>query len=99
MPLSSSSTLAEVEAAYDDNASFEEDRDVTKCRAFMTAVRILLRRNPEEAGTRESNAKFRMDLLADELKRAQQWLAANDTGSAGASGPSVIHQDFSSFRR
>ena len=41
--LNGSSTLAQVQAAYDDNASYAEDSSVSKCRAFLTACRILLR--------------------------------------------------------
>lgn len=52
--LTSASTLAQVEASYDDNASYAEDASVAKAKAFVTACRILLRRLPAEAGTRES---------------------------------------------
>ena len=48
--LSSSSTLVQVENAYDDNASYAEDESVAKCRAFLTACRILLRRMPAQTG-------------------------------------------------
>ena len=58
--LSSNATDAAVWAAYDDNASFEEDASRAKALAFVTACRILRRRLPLSAGrgpqtvTRES---------------------------------------------
>jgi hypothetical protein len=58
--LSSNSTDAEVWAAYDDNASYEEDGSRAKALAFVTACGILRRRLPLSAGrgpqsvTRES---------------------------------------------
>ena len=46
--LSSSSTLQEVLDAYVDNASYEEDSDVAKAKAFITACRILNEQRPLE---------------------------------------------------
>lgn len=42
--LTSASTDTEVEAAYDSNASYLEDRSSSKCGAFITACIFLLRR-------------------------------------------------------
>ena len=82
--LTSSSTLAEVEAAYDDNASYAEDGSVAKAKAFVTACRILLRRYPAEAGTRESHVRLSPEELRRSVAEAQAWLRANDmTTSAG----------------
>jgi hypothetical protein len=79
--LSSNSTDAEVWAAYDDNASYEEDASRAKALSFVTACRILRRRLPLSAGrgpqtvTREwldaeiSAAKAWLDAQRDELQR------------------------------
>ena len=48
--LNSRSTDAEVLAAYDDNASYEEDGNRGKANAFITACRILRNRLPLSAG-------------------------------------------------
>ena len=40
--LNASSTDAEVWAAYDENASYQEDDSTAKALAFITAGRILL---------------------------------------------------------
>ena len=76
--LSSNSTDAEVWAAYDDNASYEEDGSRTKALAFVTACRILRRRLPLSAGrgpqtvTRES--------LDAEIATARAWLDGSRKG-------------------
>lgn len=97
MSLSSSSTLAQIEAAYDDNAGYQEVGDVAGCRTFMTACRMLLRRYVEELqlGNRH-RLRFggNLDQLRLELTRAQQWLASNNAANQNQ----VIYPDFSSFR-
>lgn len=107
MALTSASTLVEVEAAYDDNASYEEDGSSAKCRAFITACLIWLRRAPREQGTREGNLTLSPDLVQKELTHARSWLASNPnagnpsgggTGGTGTGGPSNAVADLSSFR-
>jgi hypothetical protein len=78
MPLNSTSTDAQVWAAYDDNATYQEDASVAKCKAFVTACIILLRRNPRRTGTREADIELNADGIRDELANARQWLAANE---------------------
>jgi hypothetical protein len=98
MSVDSSSTLPEVQAAYDDNASYAEDKSVAKAKLFVTACRILLRRTPEESGTRESHFKMSTSLIQKELEAARDWLQANDASSTGNGGPAVVRSDFRSFR-
>ena len=82
--LSSNSTDAEVWAAYDDNASYEEDGSRTKALAFVTACRILRRRLPlaagrgPQTGTRES--------LDAEVAAARAWPDAHPTTTGSGSG-------------
>lgn len=72
--LSSSSTLAEVQAAYDDNASYLEDDSVVKAKAFVTAVRILLRRTPSRAEKGSNAQGWNHESLRKELEEARDWL-------------------------
>jgi len=84
--LSSTSTLAEVQAAYDDNASYAEDASAGKAAAFITACRILLRRMPKRAVDGKSGQEIEneMLLLRKEMDAAQQWLARqSSTGGTG----------------
>lgn len=97
MILSSTSTLPEVQAAYDDNASYAEDNSVAKARAFVTACRILIRRSMTRVDTRESAIELDVSLLQAELEAAQTWLESHDTGAAGG-GPDRTLADFRNFR-
>jgi hypothetical protein len=98
--LTSTSTDAQVFAAYDDNASYAEDNSPAKARAFITACRILLRRVPKETGTREAHLTLTPDLIQKEMQAAQDWVSANpDTSGSGASsGGSVTRANFNNFR-
>ena len=91
--LSGTFTLAEVEAAYDDNASYAEDASVAKAEAFVTVCRILIRRYPAEAGTRESHVRLSPEQLARSMAEAQAWIQANDSG-----GPRVTRVSFENGR-
>src|SRR5688500_6874875 len=97
--INSTSTLAQVQAAYDDNASYAEDASVAKCRAFLTACRILLRRMPAQTGTREAQLQLNPGLIQKEMQAAQAWLEAHDTGpTSTAAGPRVTRVSFENFR-
>jgi hypothetical protein len=98
--INSTSTLAEVQAAYDDNASYAEDGDVAKCKSFITACRILIRRTPKESGSREAHMALTPDLLLKEIERAEEWQEAHDTSSSTSTGgPRVTRASFENFRR
>lgn len=73
--LSSTSTSAEVWAAYDDAASYEEEGSRTKALAFITACRIILRRRPASTGRGEQNVSF--ESIRQEMDSARSWLAAH----------------------
>lgn len=93
--LSSLSTDAEVWAAYDDNASYQEDASRLKAEAFITACRMLRRRLPISAG-RDGQSVSR-ESLAEEVAEANVWLAANPS-SSGAGSTRVRFGDFQDFR-
>jgi hypothetical protein len=80
--LSSASTDAQVKAAIDDNASYEEDASVSKAKAYVTAVRIWIRRLAERAKIDRDQKKIEADIEAfkSELETAREWLADNDEG-------------------
>lgn len=96
--LSSTSTTAEIKAAYDDNASYEEDGSATKARAFITACRLLLRRLPVQVGRSgrgSEEVRLDPDLLRRQLEDAQVWLASSpDASDLGG----VRHPSFANFR-
>jgi hypothetical protein len=99
MTLTAASTRAEVIAAYEDNASYEEDGSVTKAKAFVTACRILLRREPKRYRRGRDGDEVEIDpqIVASELEYARKWASANDT-STTTSGPRVKHFSAADFR-
>jgi hypothetical protein len=90
--LSSTSTDAQVWAAYDDNASFEEDSAPAKAAAFITACRILLRRRPVNMTVDGRTLAFDAQAITGELERARNWLAMNRSPGA------IRYLDFSGVR-
>jgi hypothetical protein len=95
--LTSNSTIAEVKAAYVDNASYDEDGSVTKARAFITAVRIMLSwPKRERLGGGGSASEFEVDTieLRRQLDEAKDYVAANRTDDPS---PAVLDVDFSEF--
>lgn len=90
--LSSTSTDEQVWAAYDDNASFEEDASSAKAAAFVTACRILLRRRPASYGNDGETVAFDGNAIVTQLQRAEKWLAAN----RASAGPRYL--DFGGLR-
>lgn len=96
--LTSSSTIAEIEAAYVDNASYVEDKDVAKCRAFITAARILLIKLPVSQAKAGASLTYSIDSVRDALKEAQKWLEDHSTDDDDRAGPRVTRVDFRNFR-
>ena len=97
--LNSASTLAQIEASYADNASYAEDNSVAKCRAFITACRLLVLKYPRSTGTPQAELTTAIDLVQKEKKAAEEWLEAHDTGPAStSSGPRVTRVSFENSR-
>ncbi|HYE19923.1 MAG TPA: hypothetical protein VEA69_15850 [Tepidisphaeraceae bacterium] len=94
MSLSSASTDAQVVAAYDDNAGYDVDGSVAKCRLFIEACRIILRRRPVSQG---GGRTIQYETIREELSAAKEWLQNHSTDS-GDSGPRVTRVSFNNFR-
>jgi hypothetical protein len=90
--LSSASTLDQVRNSYADNASYAEDESQAKARAFITACRILLLKLPKRAAHGRGN-EVELDprLIAEEMRRAQAWLASSSDNA-------IKHVSFEDFR-
>lgn len=98
--LNAASTRADVLSAYANNASYEEDASIDKCRAFITAVRILLSpkhlvKRTAHGGRSGEEVELDLTILRQELQDAREWLAA---AGAAEDGSAVIHADFTGFR-
>lgn len=94
--LSSASSLAQIKAAYADNASYAEDASASKAAAFITACRLLLLKLPSRA---KQGAGFEVELdltlIRSEMTEAKRWLDIHGTSSAAGG---VRHADFATFR-
>ena len=77
MPLSSTSTDAEVTAAWDDNADFDLQATpaaaVAKAREFIHAGRIMLRRLADSGSDRISSFRQERKIIQDEVDRATEY--------------------------
>ena len=93
--LSSSSTDAQVLAAYDDNASYEEDGCRAKADSFITACRILRNRLPLSAG--RGPHTFTRESLQAEIEAAQRWKDAH-AATTGAGSGRVRYLSMENFR-
>ena len=91
----SSSTDAQVLAAYDDNASFEEDGCRAKADSFITACRILRNRLPLSAG--HGPQTFTRESLQAEIEAAQRWKDAH-AATTGAGSGRVRYMSMEKFR-
>lgn len=94
--LSSSSTLTQIENAYLDNASYSEDKSLSKARVFITACRMLLFKLPSAQSKGANSLSYNRNLIQRELERAQEWLAAKD--GAERPEPPVTRADFRRLR-
>ena len=92
--LSSSSTWAQVKAAYDDNASYEEDGSASKARAFVTACRIILRRLASRAANGDQEVEFDPKLIQSELNAARQYVATADPATHTGGVTFASFEDF-----
>ncbi len=93
--LDSTSTLAQIKAAYYDNASYDEDSSTAKASAFATACRFLLLKLPKRmahGGRGGDEVELDPVQIRLQLDAARQWVSANQVGG------SVKHVSFANFR-
>lgn len=96
MALSSSSTTDDVLAAYADNASYEEDADTAKCKAFISACRLLLSpaHLPRKTGAGGNEVELVPEVIERRMDDARRWLAAQIAATSGG----CTHLDLTGFR-
>ncbi len=66
--------------------SYAEDNSVAKCRAFLTACRILLRRMPPAGAAGAEQMQLTPNPIQKEMAAAQDWLGSHDTRSTSTAG-------------
>lgn len=94
--LNANSSLPEVLAEYDNNASYDEDGSVAKARAFITAVRFMMRyaQRERKGGIAGAEHEFNLEVLREELKDAREYVEAYRTDETT---PYVLDVDFTEF--
>ena len=75
-------TLAEIEAALEENADFEEAGSVSKAKAFVTAANRWLIRRPESASDQASSLTIGKSFVMSLRSRAIDYINANAANSA-----------------
>lgn len=95
--LSSSSTFDEAMAVYRDNAGYDEDGSILKCKAFVTACRHLLILIPKRVShaNRSEEIEIAPEMILEQMKAAKVWLTS---AAAGMLGGQTTFADFSDFR-
>lgn len=92
--LSSTSTDAEVNAAYDDNASYAEDDSLSKAKAFRTAVSLLIRRVLADSTKGDKSLRFDREALQRQLDEVAAYISTNDI----TTNPAVTYASFAGLR-
>lgn len=84
--LNSASTFEQIQAAYADNASYQEDGSAAKARAFITACRLLLLKLPKRVskGGKSQGEEIELDprLLAEQIGEAKRYLSEANIATA-----------------
>lgn len=88
--LDSTSTDADVIAAYDDAVSWYEDNSTTKAKALVTAGAMLLRRRAKRTSFGGEEIELDLDKIADEVNRARRFVNSRKTAAAGGAGVTYI---------
>jgi hypothetical protein len=98
LDLDSTSTFAEILAAYDNNADYDLVGSVTKAKDFIQACRFLLLHKNDEG--EHGRAIFRNDAmkLREQLAQAETWWRSNDTDALAAQKGHVRHFALREFR-
>jgi len=100
--LGSASSIEDLQAAYDDNASYEEDGDAAKARVFLTACRILARRLAARVQKGDGSVALDARKFEEQAEEARRWLAVHGgtktpDGTSGA-GAGYTYIGFQGFR-
>ncbi|KPK71193.1 MAG: hypothetical protein AMJ84_06520 [Acidithiobacillales bacterium SM23_46] len=85
--IDSTSTTADIEAAYLDNCGYEEDASIVKAQRFITACRAMLRRGGLtgfRVGAQSST--YSPEQLERQILRAKQFIASEATPANGGAG-------------
>ncbi len=95
--IDSSSTTAQITAAYLDNCGYAEDASVAMAKAFVTACVAMRVRGITKLDNAGELMEFSIGGLKELADEARRFINANAGPAAGGSG--VKHVDFADFRK
>lgn len=96
--ITSSMTIAQIEAVYLDNCTYAEDASVTKAKAFQSALRALILVSSTAMAKGGSSVSFDRAALPEQLKAVTQWISMHPATNFDRGGPNVTRCDFGAFR-
>jgi hypothetical protein len=100
MAITSTSTLDEIAAAYLDSAGYDlPGGSVAMCEDFVVACRALQLKRPVSVTVDGNPVTFDYRAMADQLRHALSWLAANRVPSGAGGIAGVRTYDMSGVRR
>lgn len=95
MAITSASTYAQVEAEYRDTAGYLANDSLDEARRHAIAIRHLLVLLPSATSKGSSSVSFRVDLLKDELERAESFALMKGAANTNR----FVRADFSQMRK
>ena len=95
--VSSTTTEAQLRAAYLDNCGYREDDSASEASALITVLEAMLDRGIRVIEEGEHRYEFSTGALENSIKRAQQFLANKNTVANGGSGVKYVRFE-SDFR-
>lgn len=100
MALTSASTRDTVLAQLVDNCAYDVNDSTSEARLFIEAARHWqIKYLPQSTTVGGNSITTNHEALAEALKKAVEWLAANDEDAASAVPAGVVrHADLSCFR-
>lgn len=87
MALTSTSTRAEIKAAYLDNLDYDTAGSIAKCAACIQALRYLIHITLDESEFGGTRMKTTYEKYAAALAKAERWRAAHDPSALTAAAP------------
>ncbi len=83
--------IADVESDLLEYADFEEVGSVARAKLFITAANRWLILRPSSASNQSSSLSMDTTKVENMLKRAQAFVAANDSSGGGLGGAKFLH--------
>ena len=96
--LTSSATIAEIQAAFENNSTYDLTGDATACKEFIQAGRMLIARMVDQSSHGGTSLKESYQRIESMLKKAEAVLPSLDTTSASRTGDVVRYASFEGFR-